>query len=414
MMKFKDTEKSVPEIARELNVDALIEGSVFRVGNFIKINVQLIKGTEDRHLWAGNFKGNMSDIEKLLSEIPQAIANEIKVALTPEEEAHFAGAQKVNPEAHDIFLRGRYQFQKISKEGFEKAIEYFKKSIEIDPNYAQAYIWLATSYQWLRYLGYLSTEEYYSLTTPLLKKAFEIDDKLPIAIYFRGTEKFYVKWDWIGAEAEFKRSIELNPNFADAHLEYAWLLTAMGRFTEAIEEAKRGLQLDPFSTLANSTMGWVLTHARQYDQAIEQYRQIIELFPNDSWSYQSLAKIYALKGMYEDAVKARKKEMTLSQTPPAEIAALDSAYSASGSRGYWMWLLKRLKGQYEESSYYTATIFAQLGNNDKALDYLEIGYKTHNNLMYGLKVEPLFDPIRSDPRYTALLKKMGLDKFPGK
>jgi tetratricopeptide (TPR) repeat protein len=312
----------------------------------------------------------------------------------------------VDPEAYELYLRGRYHYDKWTKEGFENAIEYFQKAIEADPNYAQAYAVLTGCYGWLLAMGYLPPEEYSSRFTVLIKKALEIDDALPEAHMSLAADKFYYKWDWMGAEREFKRAIELSPSLVEAHQEYAWYLTAMGRFAEAIAEAKRAQQLDPFSYPVNETLGLVYYNARQYDQAIAQYRQAAELEPNSPRTPRSLVRIYEQMGRYEDAVTARQKAMTLSGDPPEEVEALARAYSESGPKGYWMWRLERLKGRYARNPYTTAAIYARLGDKDQAFAWLEKAYAARKLSMIWLKVSPSWDSLRSDPRFQDLLRRM--------
>jgi tetratricopeptide (TPR) repeat protein len=346
----------------------------------------------------------------LQSEVARAIAREIEAELTPEQEARLVSARPVDPEAYELYLRGRYHYDKWTKEGFENAIEYFQKAIEADPNYAQAYAALANSNGWLRHMGYLPPEEYSSRWTALIKKALEIDDALPEAHFSLAAHKFYYKWDWIGAETEFKRAIELNPSLVEAHQEYAWYLAAMGRFAEALAEAKRTQQLDPFSVPTNRTLGRVYYHARQYDQAIAQYRQMAELEPNDPRAHRWLAVVYEQTGKYEDAVTARQRAMILSGVPAEKVAdlvaELERAYSESGPKGYWMWRLERLKGRYARNPSDTAAIYARLGDRDQAFVWLEKLYAARRINMIWLKVNPLWDSLRSDPRFQDLLRRM--------
>lgn len=406
VMRYKGSDKPLPEIARELSVDAVVEGSVLRAGERVRITAQLIRAIPERHLWADNYDRDLDDILTLSSEVAQTIAREIQVTLTPEEQARLASARPVNPKAYELYVKGQYHYFKWEEEGFEKAIEYFQKAIEVDPNYAQAYALLADSFCWLRCLGYFPLKEAYSRFNPPLKKALEIDDTLPEAHLVLAETRFYHGWDWVGAETEYKRTLELNPNFAWGHAKYAFYLTAMGRSADAIAEAKRALRLDPLSYPANRAFGWVHIVARQYDLAIAQYQQIAELEPKDPRPYGSLANVYAQMGRYEDAVKARQKAMTLSGAQPEEVEALGSAFRESGSNGYWMWRLERLKGQYARYPLAVAKNYAQLGDKDQAFAWLEKAYKEHVALMVQLKVDLAWDPLRSDLRFQDLLRRM--------
>jgi serine/threonine-protein kinase len=404
VMRYKKTDKTIAEIARKLDVDALIEGSVLRVGNQVRITVQLIQAATDEHLWAESYDRDLQNVFPMLSEVAQAIASEIKVVLTKQEKERLSVTGPVNPKAQEAYLKARYHYNKWTREGFEKAIEYFQEAIEIDPDNAQAYTGLAGTYLWLWYLGDLTQEETYPKSKAFLDKAFEIDNKLAEGHLIKAMVRFYYEWDWLGGEAEYKQSIDLNPSLVEAHIEYTWALVAMGRFTEAMAEANRSLQLDPLSVPANITLGFVHYYARQYDQAIAQWRKTTALEPNDSRAHSNLAIIYEQMGMYDDAVNARQKVMSLSGAKPEEIAAVGRIYDQSGYRGYLMWRLERLK--HTDAPYSTASIYVRLGDKDQALISLETAFKEHDGSLFTLKVNPRWDPLRSDPRFQDLLQRM--------
>ncbi|UCG51824.1 MAG: protein kinase [Candidatus Latescibacterota bacterium] len=410
VMRYRDTDKPLPEIARELDVDAIVEGTVLREGNQVRITAQLIHAPTDRHLWADQYDRELRNILVLHSEVAQAIAREIQVTLTPQEQVRLASTRPVNPEAHELYLRGKYHYFKYSREELEKADEYFQQAIEADSNYAQAYAGLAASYEYQAWAGYLPLDEAKTKIESLVRKALDIDDTLAEAYLALSGKRFYLDWDWQGGEEEIKRAIELNPGLAEAHYEYSVFLAAMGRFEESIAEARRALQLDPLSYLVNGALGGVYYFARQYDQAIEQCRQTTELEPNKPDAYRRLAWTYEAMGRYEDAVKARQQYIALLGTPPeevaVEVAALESAYSESGHKGYWRWHLKRLKGQYDRRPTYAAQYYAQLGDKNQAFAWLEKAYEKHSGGMCFLKSNPRFDPLRDDPRFEDLLRRM--------
>jgi tetratricopeptide (TPR) repeat protein len=239
-----------------------------------------------------------------------------------------------------------------------------------------------------------------------LRKALEIDNTLAEAHLALSGVRLYLYWDWVEGEREIKLAIALNPNLDEAHCEYAYYLMGIGRFAESIAEAKRALQLAPLSYLYESALADMYSYARQYDQAIAQYQRLAELEPKKPTVYSGLARIYEQMRRYEDAVKAHQKALTLSGAQHEEVEALGRAYSESGPKGYWMWRLEKLKGKYEHDPYFTAQIYAQLGHKDQALAWLEKAYEKHDGRMYRLKVEPLLDPLRSDPRFGDLLRRM--------
>lgn len=410
VMRYKGSDKSLPEIARELNVDAVVVGTVVRYGEKVRITAQLIEGATDRHLWVESYERDLQDVLALQSDVARAIAKEIKAKLTPEQETLLAMTRPVNPEAQELYLKGWYYYNKLSKEGFDRASEYFQQAIEVDPSDARAYVGLANCYGWYGFRGDIPPKEGYSKAMELAKKALEIDESLAEAHELLASLKLYHDWDWAGAEEGFKRAHALNPNLVGAN-EYAWLLMAVGRFDEAIAEAERTLRLDPFTVLTNMTLARFYTHTRQYDQALAQCQQFLELGLNDARAYSLIARVYELMGKFEDCVRFRQKAMTLRGDPPEDIEALGLAYSESGPKGYWMWHLNRLKGRYDRNPTNTAIYYAQLGDKDQAFAWLEKAYEKHDMELFRLKYNLRFDPIRDDPRFQDLLRRMNLPEI---
>lgn len=401
VMQFKDAKKPLPEIARALGVDGILEGSVQRSGGRVRITAQLIRGPTDTHLWSESYERDTHDVLTLQAEVAQAVARQIKVVLTPEESSHLARARPVNPVAYELYLEGQYHYYKWRPDEFQKAIAYFQKAIEADPTWAPAYAGLADSYGFLWMEGSLPPQEALPKFDAALRTALEIDDTLPEVRYTLAVSAFYYRWDWGEAEREFKRALALNPNLAEARYEYAWFLTSMGRFDEGLTEAKRAVERDPLSVTANLALGSMYYMARQYDQAISQFRHAIELEPNDPRGYGFLAGTYEQMGLYKEAVTARQKAMTLSGAQPEEVASLGRAYSQSGYKGYLRWNLGRLTDPY-----FTAIVLTRLGHKDDAFVFLEKAYKQHHWAMIQLKVLQVWDPLRSDPRFQDLLRRM--------
>jgi TolB-like protein/uncharacterized protein HemY len=412
VMTYKSAKKPLPQIARELNVDAVLEGSVLRSGDRVRITAQLLHAPTDRHLWAQSYERDLRDILALQSEVAQAVALEIKIVVSPQEQTRLASARPVNPAAQDVYLKGRFFFNKLTKEDLLKAIEYAQQAVEIDPDYAAAYGLLASSYWESSVTGFgdLPNREAAQKTRAAAMKALELDDTLAEAHVGLGSVLDRNDWDWAGAEREFKRAIELNPSFGRAHAMYAFDLMFVGRGAESIREAKRALELDPFS--AHSYLTITLMHyynMRQYDQSLEYARKWLEMFPNSPSAYNWLGRNLEAKGMYGEAVAAWQKQMTLNGQNAKIVAALGRAYKVGGIRGVWRWELERAKersAREEVSPEYFANRYARLGEKDKAFEWLEKEYQQRDNEMAFIKARPAYDSLRSDPRFQDLLRRM--------
>jgi TolB-like protein/DNA-binding winged helix-turn-helix (wHTH) protein len=404
VMRYKGAKKRLPEIARELNVDAIVEGTVRRSGNRVRVTANLLHAQADRHLWAETYERDLGDVLTLQSALAQAVAREIRVAISPAESSRLAVARSVKPEAYELYLKGRYHYYKWRPDDFRKAIEYFQKAIDADPGWAKPYVGLATSYGWLWTEGVLPSQEVLPRFTAALKTALAIDDMDPEVRYALAASAFYYRWDWEEADREFQEALVLDPNLVEARFEYAWFLAAMGRFPAAVADAQRAVERDPLSVSANLALGDVLFLAHQDDRAIAQLRRTAELGPNDSRAHGFLASIYAGKQMYGEAIAERKKEMTVQGVPAEELAGLQHAYQQSGPEGYWRWQLAEAKRR--NAPYEIARVYARLGDAAQAATWLEKAYQQHYCYMVQLKTFRAWDPIRSDPRFQSLLRRM--------
>ncbi|MFQ5777047.1 MAG: protein kinase [Terriglobia bacterium] len=408
VMRYKGTDKSLPEIAADLGVDAIVEGSVLRSGDRVRITAQLIRAATDEHLWANKFDRNLGDILALQSDVAQAIAREIKIAVTPEEENRLARTRPVNPEAHEAYLKGRYFWNKKTEEALKTSLEYFERAIEKDSNYAAAYAGLADSYLHLAHFSGFPPQEAMAKAEAATLKALEIDLKLAEAHASLGHLRMH-KWDWSGSEKEFKRAVELNPNYATVHYWYAALLSQIGRHPEAVAEINRALELDPLSLMINTTAGVGRYRARQYDLAIEQFQRTLAMDPNFVPARQDLGLVYVQKGFYDEAIAELREARELPGAGARGAAFLAYAYAVGGKTRQAFEILDELKEvsrQGRPPSYEIAAVHAALGQKDQAFAWLENAYVERDSWLVFLKVEPMFDPLRGDARFQDLLRRM--------
>jgi TolB-like protein/DNA-binding winged helix-turn-helix (wHTH) protein/Tfp pilus assembly protein PilF len=408
---YKGTKKPLPEIARELGVDVLVEGTFTRLGNHVRITTNLVQAMPERHLWAESYDRELSDILKLQSEVTQAIANHIKAELTPSEQTRLAKRPTTSVEAQQFYLKGRYFWNKRTQEGLEKSLEYFQQAVEKDSNYALAYAGMADSYTILAAGEYavLSPGEAVPKAKMAANKALQLDNALAEAHASLGFLKHSFDWDWRGAEDEYKQAIELNPSYATAHHWYAIYLVEMGRFTEATAEIKKSESLDPLSLIISSDFGWILYNERQYDSAIQQLRKTIELDPNFASGHWTLGLAYGGKGMSKEAVAELQKAVDLSGGLPVCVAALGRAFAQAGDREQALRIVNDLQDQAKHRYVLPdglAYIYTALGDNDQAMARLERAYAERTDAMPLLKVDPRLDPLRSDPRFVALLRRV--------
>ena len=392
VMQYKGSRKPLPEIGRELNVNAILEGSILLIEQRVRITANLFEAKTEKNLWSQRYERDLRDVLSLQGEMAQTIAKEIKIAVTPEVQARLARARPVNPEAYQDYLRGRFYWNKRTEEGLLKAIKYFEQSIEKDPNCALLYAGLADSYIVLPLYSAFPAKEAAVKAQEAALKALEIDNMLSEAHTSLASFFWNYKWDWLTAEREFKRSIELNPNYGTAHHWFALLLMYLGRHEESIIEIKKAQELDPFSLIINANVGNILYHARRYDEAIEQYLKTLEMDPNFAELRWYLGLAYEQKRAYEEAIKEIQEAINLSRGLWRYKATLGHIYALSGKRAEAMKTIEELKvllKRNQGSFYYMAKIFAALGENNQALDCLEKAYDVHEIWMKYLKIEPL-------------------------
>ncbi|MGB8536767.1 MAG: winged helix-turn-helix domain-containing protein [Acidobacteriaceae bacterium] len=411
VMVYKGARKPLPQIARELNVDAVVEGTVLRAGDQVRITAQLIDASTDKHIWSQSYEGELRDTLALQDRVARAIAAQIQINLTPREQAALKSGRVVNPEAYESYLKGRYFWNKRTADGLRVALAYFNQAIEEDAKYALAFSGLADTYALLGDWQYaaMTPKEAYPKAKAAALKAVKLDNALgeahnSLAFVLDGFD-----WDLDSGGKEFRRAIELNPGYATGHHWYAWHLALLGQYDEAIAEMKKAESVDPLSLIINADLAELLVLAHSYDEAIGQSRKTIEMDPNFAMAHDQLAEAYLQKHMYDQAIAELQKAVQLSGGSPMCIANLARAYTLSGRRNEALTLLSDLKTSSTPGFSHAseiAAIYVSLGNMDAAMNWLEKGYAERFNP--GVLIRPTFDPLRSDPRFQRLMQRVGL------
>ncbi len=412
VMQFKGGRAAVPEIARALGVDAIVEGSVIRAGDRVRITAQLIDARDDRHLWAQSYERDLRDVLALQSEVARAIADEIRVQVLPLEKVRLDRALPVDPVAYEEYLRGRFHWNRRTEEGALKALECFERSIARDPGYARAYAGLADAYETLGIYEYLPPHEAFPRAEAAVTRALALDDSLAEAHVSLGSHRFNARWDWPGSIASYRRAFAIEPNSVAAHHWYSDLLSALGRSDEAIAEAKVAQSLDPLSLTVNTSVGLHLLYARRFEESIAAQERTLELDPSFAPALRSLGGALEQAGRFDEAIAAYERANTIL---PGEISAkalLTHAYAVSGRTGKARELLAELKaasGTRYVAAYTLAAIHVGLGEHDAALELLDRGWRERDRGMAWLKVSPRFDPVRGHPLFQEILRRLRLD-----
>jgi serine/threonine protein kinase/Tfp pilus assembly protein PilF len=406
-MHYKGTDKPLPEIARELNVDGIIEGSVLRAEGRVRITAQLIESATDQHIWVETYERDLRDVLSLQSEVARSIAQEIKVTLTPRENALLTRERPVDPEAYETYLKGRYYFER-GPPNFNRASGYYHQAIEKDPDHALAHVGLADVYAWSGLWGLATPREAMPKAKAAALKALELNETLADAHRVLGTIGLLYDWEWSTAEAELKRAIELDPNNADAHGEYAQYLSAVGRQAEAIVEAQRSVELDPLAPAINATLGFILQLSRRYDESIILCQKMRELDPNDFWTHGLLHSAFQAKGMWAEAwAEQRSQFLLFGNREVVEVG--DRAFAESGYHAAMRAVGRELEEQSKQRSTPPGRIawtFGYAGESDEALHWLERAFESRDPFLPFLRVLPEWDPLHSDPRFQDLVRRM--------
>lgn len=419
-MQYKQTKKRASQIARELGVNYLLEGSVRREGNHVRVTAQLIRANDETHLWAADFDRELRDVLRVQSEVALAISSKVELHLGEETRRRLNAAPAVSPEAHEAYLQGLHASEFRTKPGMEQAIAAFQKAVQLDPNYAVAYAALARVYSLAAVPGALSAEESIPRAREAAMRAVSLDDSLAEGHAVLGFIKAHFEFDWAGAEREYRRALELNPNDASAHLFYSnSYLSPLGRHEEAIAEMKKAIELDPFSAPMQSFLGRTYLWARRYEDALNQFKKCADMFPGFAINYERLAHLYTYTGRFEEAIATETKARLLSGEDPKGVLqkeeSLRKALEDGGSKGYWKKVLELSQSgenppEAYRGAYGTAILFVRLGDKQSALEALEKAFDERELAMTEIGVEPALDPLRGDAKFQDLLRRVGLAK----
>jgi TolB-like protein/Flp pilus assembly protein TadD len=408
-MHYKRTDKRLDQIGQELNVNHIVEGSVRRAGDRVRITAQLVRVSDQTHLWAHSYERDLRNVLALQSEVARAISNEIQVKLTPQHWARNMSALPANRQAYEAYLRGRYYLDKRTQEGTQKVIDYFQEAIAHDSRYALAYAGLADGYRIQAVCGWLAPSVAREKALPAALKALEIDDRLSEAHRALGAARFRLDWEWKQSEADLLRALELNPNDAEARRVYALYLQAVGRIEDAIAELERARELDPLSLLMETAMGRTLYFARRYEAAVAQCRRALELDPDYRLAQFNLGRALVETGKGGEAIAEFKKATRRGEA--LYLGGLGYAYARSEQQDRARGVLKQLETLAERnyvSAYESAKVHAGLGQAERAMEWLERAYTERAVGIVVVKVDPVFDLLHSDPRFQGLLRRMGL------
>ncbi len=418
VMPYKGTHKSLGAIAGDLHVDALVEGTVLRSGNRVRVTAQLLRASPERHLWADSYQGDLTDVFSLQDRVARSIAREVRVALTPEEQARLTSIQRADPEAYEAYVRGRHYASQINPEGFEKAVLNFGRAIELQPRYAQAYADLAETYCWGVATQMIPAEEGLLKARQAAMKALEMDETLGPAHNSLAWVKYTYEWNFLDAEREFRRALELNPGASWTLLWYGMYLAQGNRIAESTAEMKKVQQLDPLSPVANTLALAPLLTGRKYDAAIEGGRKMLEMDRGNGLARWFVTTAYEWKGDISKTIDIQQETAVLygesKEAAAQRFKRLRRAYYSLGAPGYWRLNLEQHQSEWKKNPgdpYEHAVLYARVGEKDHLFAWLEKAYQARSQgLILWLRTDPAFDPWRSDPRYTDLARRVGFPR----
>jgi TolB-like protein/Tfp pilus assembly protein PilF len=409
-LRFKRSDTPLPQIARELRVDALVQGSVLRSGNRLRVTAQLMQTDPERHLWADTYDREFTDILYLTSDIAQAVAGQVRVTLTPAEQASIARVRPVNPRAYELYAIGRHEWSLRTLDGYRRAVDAYQRALELDPGYAIVHAGLADAYMSLGEQGGLRQADARRLTQAAIARALELDNGLAEAYASQGHFKFYYDWKWEEAARAFTRAIELNPGQAAAHQRYGRALGFLGRFDEGIRELQRARELDPLSPVVNAYLGQVYFFARQYEESGRHLQWTLGFNPDHPLVLHNLGELYLGERRFEEALRWVRASVERSPEPSVHyLAILGAAFAQTNQRNKALEILKDLEQRSARgfgSSFDLAIIHAALGDMPAAMASLERSYQQRDLWLAELKGWPWFDALKSDPRYQKVIRQM--------
>lgn len=410
--RYKNTDKDIDQIGRELSADSVLKGSVRRAGDRARITVELIQAKDRTRLWADSFEGEWANVPATYSEFARHIARSLQVEMGPAKDLATAGASTTNAEAHQAFLKGRYCLNKGTAEGTRSAIAHFEEATSTDSRYAVASAGLAVALNLADHFRVFSGKQAFPRAKAAAIKAMEINDLLPEAHNALAFVKHSFDWDWAGAEQSYQRAIALNPNFATARHWHGFYFGILGRLDEAIAEMRRAQDLNPLSLIIRTHLGLMMHLGRRYDEAIEQFRQVLEMEPDFGAAHYYLGRAYEQKGMYKKTITHLQKALVVSPGSPDRVGALAHAHAVYKRRGYAEGALKELHKLSEQrfvSAYDFAIVYVGLDEADQAFEWLGRAYEERSfSMLKSLKAEPRLDNLRLDPRFKDLVRRVGL------